>query len=342
MKYIKIIKFIFKINNNNIEKYDLNNCINENINDNDINTLYLLLEIKPSLASLIHQNIKLQNPDKLIQFTEGSPFLDDNNNNEYRYKKVNEIQEYAKSDELIILQNLNEIQIFLYDLYNKNYIIKERQKYTRICSDNFNGHLTPVNDYFRIINLVETKFIYEADNELLDKLEKIKLSFDKLLDKEQLTLSNKIIDEINFKFYIGKYQDQINYSLENLLINSGKYEIEGLIYNYSIGKNKINEGEESTFKVIVYYKISNMLSQDIISILPDNHKIAKIYYEEKQYYNLKEYITDEENKKKKFLIIYTFSNISKIINEINNEMRLMVLAIKNENQLLKNILIHFE
>ena len=325
----------YKISKNNIEKYDLNNCINENIND--LNTRYLLLEIKPSLASLIYQNIKLQNPDKITQFKEGSPFLDDNNNYEYRYKKVNEIQEYAKSEELIISQNLNEIQTFLYDLYNKNYIIKDKNKCARICLDSFNDQLTPVNDYFRIINLVDKKFIYEADIEFLNRLEKIKISFDKLLDKEQITLSNKIIDEINFKYYIEEYQDQINYSLEDLLINSGKDEIEGLIYNYSIGKNKINEREENTIKEIVYNKISNMLPQDIIAILPDDHKIAKTYYEEKQYYNLKEYIADEENKKKKISIIYTFSNISNIINDINNEMRFMVSSIKTENQ-LKNII----
>ena len=157
-----------------------------------------------------------------------------------------------------------------------NYIIKDKNKCARICLDSFNEQLTPVNDYFRIINLVDKKFIYEADIEFLNRLEKIKISFDKLLDKEQITLSNKIIDEINFKYYIGKYQDQINYSLEDLLINSGKDEIEGLIYNYSIGKNKINEKEENTIKEIVYNKISNMLPQDIIAILPDDHKLQKI------------------------------------------------------------------
>ena len=67
----------YKIKNNRISKYELNKCINDNIND--INSRYLLLEIKPSLASLIYQNIKIQNVEKKYDFNEGSPFVDDIN-----------------------------------------------------------------------------------------------------------------------------------------------------------------------------------------------------------------------------------------------------------------------
>ena len=115
----------YKILDDNIHNYDLNKCMIDNINDT--NNRYLLLEIKPSLSSLIYQNIKIQNPDKSSDFYEGSPFLDDNNN-EYKYKKVNEIQEDAKTNKLIILQNLNQIHPFLYDLYNMNHIIKDEKK----------------------------------------------------------------------------------------------------------------------------------------------------------------------------------------------------------------------
>ena len=55
----------YKIKTNRITRYDLNECINDNITDNN---RYLLLEIKPSLASLIYQNIKIQNPDKKTDF----------------------------------------------------------------------------------------------------------------------------------------------------------------------------------------------------------------------------------------------------------------------------------
>jgi len=110
---------IYKIKKDDLDKYDLNNCIKDNINDN--NSRYLLLEIKSNLAPLIIKNIIIQNPDKKdITPLNGSPFQDDNNN-EYKAKKVNEIQNYASQDDkIIILQNLNDIQPYLYDLYILN------------------------------------------------------------------------------------------------------------------------------------------------------------------------------------------------------------------------------
>ena len=131
-----------KIDNLKINEYNLNNCINDNIRD--INSRYLLLEIKPSLTSLIYQNIKLQNPFKNIVLYEGSPFVDDNNK-EYRFKIINKIQDDAKEDTLIIIENLNQIHPFLFDLYNMNYIMKDEKKFVRICLENFNEQLTLVN-----------------------------------------------------------------------------------------------------------------------------------------------------------------------------------------------------
>ena len=273
---------LYQIPNERIAKYDLNECINENIND--INNRYLLLEIRPSLASLIYQNIRIQNPDryKNSEFYEGSPFIDDNNN-EYKFKIINDIQDDAKTDKLIIFQNLNQIQPFLYDLYNMNYIIKDEQKFARICLDNFSEQLTPVNENFRIIILVDRKFIDEVDIAFLNRLEKMKITFDQLLDNDQIKLTNKIREEINFKYYIDRCQKQINYSLRDLLINCGTEEIEGLIYNYSINnKSNNNKIEEEKITESVYDKISNILPQDIICILPDNNIIKRKYYEKKK------------------------------------------------------------
>ena len=332
----------FPIPLGNITKYDLNKCINDNIND--VNNRYLLLEIKPSLSSLIHQNIRIQNPDKTTVFYEGSSFVEDNNN-EYRFKIVNEIQEYAKTDQLMILQNLNQIQPFLYDLYNMNYIIKDEQKFARICLDNFSEQLTLVNDAFRIIILVDRQFVNEVDIAFLNRLEKMKITFDQLLDNEQKLLSKAINEEINFEHQIGNYENKdekknenkINYSLKDLLINCGKEEIEGLIYNFSIvyrnSNNKIDDTKRNEIKEKVYYKISNILPQDIICILQDNNIIKETYNDKKKYYNLKQYLDDKENKKYKISIIYTFNNIASYISGIKNEMKFMISEIKSENQL---------
>ena len=113
-----------------INNYDLNKCINDNIRD--FNSRFLLLEVKQSLTTVIYQNIKLQNPFKDIIVYDGSPFADDNNE-EFRFKKLNQIQENLRDDKLIILENLNPIHPFLFDLYNMNYIIKDEKKFARIC-----------------------------------------------------------------------------------------------------------------------------------------------------------------------------------------------------------------
>ena len=49
-----------KINELKLNNYDLNACINDNINDINI-SLFILLEIKPYLITLICQKIKSQN-----------------------------------------------------------------------------------------------------------------------------------------------------------------------------------------------------------------------------------------------------------------------------------------
>ena len=326
----------YKIKDNNLYKYNINECINDNINS--INSRYLLLEIKPSLSSLIYQNIKIQNPQKKdkIKLYEGSPFADDNNT-EYRYKKVNEIQEDVKTDKIIILQNLNQIQPFLYDLYNMNYTIIDEQKYSRICLDNFNEQLTLVNNSFRIIILVDRKFLDEVDMAFLNRLEKMKITFDKLLNEKQKTLMENIIDEIQFKNSIE--QKNINYKLKDLLINNGKEEIEGLIYNTYLEEKKENNYyiDDNKIKKKIYSKIAKMLPQDIICILPDKSAIKGTYYKEKKYYNFEEYITDEDNKKYKISIIYTFTSIASVIEGPHNEMKFMISEIRSESQLKNTI-----
>ena len=95
-KIFNLIGSTYKIKEDHIDKYDLNRCINENINDN--NSRYLLLEIKSTLVPLINRIIEIQNPDKKsIELINGSPFSDDNNN-EYKIKKVGEIQNDAKEE----------------------------------------------------------------------------------------------------------------------------------------------------------------------------------------------------------------------------------------------------
>ena len=95
---------------------------------------------------------------KIVVPYDGSPFSEDCNK-EYRFNKIIEIQEDAKDDKLIILENLNQLHPFLYDLYNMNYQIIDDKRFARICLDNFNEQLTLVNKNFKIIILEDKKYI---------------------------------------------------------------------------------------------------------------------------------------------------------------------------------------
>ena len=333
-----------KILNEELNDYNINNCINDNIND--FGGRYLLLEITQSLTPLIIQNIKLENPskDENIVLYDGSPFPDDNND-EYRFKKIIKIHGEAKDNKLIIIENLNQIHPFLFDLYNMNYEIINDEKYARICLDSFKELKTKVNDNFRIIIIVDKSYADVCDLAFLNRLEKINLSFDKLLDKELNLTSRQIIEVLDLKRNIDRISE-INYSLKDLLINCRDQEIKALIYYYSkVSKINDDESEENEnrknkikdqIKKNVINKIYKILPQDIISILPEDNEIFK-KYESKNVYNFSDYIKNEENKKFKISIIYTFTNIANTVEELNADMNLMISEIRSESEFKRKI-----
>ena len=353
-----------KIDKYKINDYNLNDCIRDNINDS--NGRYLLMEIKKNLTPLIYQNIKIQNPLKDIIIYEGSPFGEDNNK-EYRYGIINQIQNDAKDPKIILIENLDQIHAFLFDLYNMNYQIIEDKKYARVCLDNFDEQLVEINSRFRIIILVENKFVKKCSLAFLNRLEKINVSFDKLLDKGLETLSKNLIEELNLIKRVEKYNfKETGFLLNDLLINCKDDEIQGLIYNlYNIFKesNKNNDKEEqkeekideNKIKEDVVNKIYKILPQDIIAILPKNNIIKKKYLESEKYNNFKDYINKGDYKKFKISIIYTFTGIGKVeglnfnISEIRSEkgfkIKIDELKNRNENNQAKQqdyICMHFE
>ena len=332
-----------KIDKLNINDYNLNNCINDNIKD--VKSRYLLLEIKPSLTPLIYQTIKLQNPLKDIVLYDGSPFVDDNNK-EYKFKIINKIQEDSKEDKLIIIENLNKIHPFLSDLYNMNYIIKDDKKLVRIFLDDFDEQLALVNESLRVIIFVDKNFVNKSDLVFLNRFEKMILSFDKLLDNELKKISQYLMNEINLSSIIRKYKN-INYSLGDLLINCSYEDIQTMIYYYIKVLKRQNEEdyedqEENKIdieklKEIVINKIYKILPQDIICILPENNIIKKYYNNNIIFYNFKDYINEYKNKKYKISIIYTFTSIDNMIEGLNQKMRFLVAEIRSEDG-LKNLI----
>ena len=342
----------YQIKKDDLVKYDLNRCINNNINDN--NSRYLLLEIRSNLTPLINQIIRVQNSDRKnnIDTLIGSPFSDDNNS-DYKAKKINEIQNCASQKyKLIILQNLDQILAYLYDLFNMNYKLIDDQRFVRICLDNFSEQLTPVSESFKIIVLVDKKFVNKIDMAFLNRLEKMQISFQDLLDKDKeknknLTKLIEIIDgEIKLKETIKIEKSKFNYDLKNLLVNCNEQEVGGLVYylylKYANEREDNQKEIEEIIKEIVYTKISNLLPQDIAVILPEGNPIKKKYFEKKKYYNFIQYKKDLDSNVQdlinyKISIIYTFSDIAGNIKDFNDDNIIMIENISTEGNLKAQI-----
>ena len=315
-----------KIDKSKLKDYNINDCITDNINDN--NSRYLLLEVKSYLSPLINQNIIIGYPFKKIIFYNGSTFIDDNNR-KYCSNIINQVKDDAKDDKLIIMKNLEQIHPFLYDLYNRNYTIKNGNKYVRIFLDNYNELLILINDNFRIIVLNDKNNIYKCESSFLYRFEKIIVPLGNLLDNKLKNMANNLIDDFNLKNVIRKCKN-INYSLEDLLINCNDEDIQGLTYYFS---QELKNNDEEYLRDKVINKIYKIIPQDIIYILPNNNIIKEKYIKSKKIYNFKEYIKEEENLKYKISIIYTFTSIATNIESINKEMSFMASEIKREDEL---------
>ena len=313
-----------KIEKSKLMNYNLIKCINDNIRDT--NGRCLLLQIKSSLKNILYEIIKLMNPFLEIFFYYESPFIDDNNI-EYKFKKTNEIIDNWKNGKLIMIENMNLIQPLLYDLYNMNNEMHVDGKYAEIYFDTFNEQ---VNERFKNIFFVDEKFMNNAEIPLLNKFEKYQISFDKILKEELNIICKKLKNKMDLKNLLKKY-DKMNYELKDILINCKNEEIQKLVYYYSIKlKEPTNEKKinEELLIEIMLNKITNIFPQDIIAILPDNNIIKKKYLS-KRFYSFKDY--EEEIKKYKISIIYTFSDIINIIDGINNPNSIMISEIRSEN-----------
>ena len=339
-----------KIENSDFEKPEIEGVkeykILKNIVDNinDLNSRFILLEIKPSLAPLIFQNIakEVKRPKEDIKFYEGSPFANDNDT-EYRFKMINIVQESAAQGYLLVLQNLDQIYAFLYDLFNLNYIQNNGKNYARICHGNNSEQLVLIHPSFKCIIMVDKKFIDNVDPPFLNRFEKIIISFEQLLNPEQKKLYDEVRqNDLNLTEIMQKIDNsrKINYNLKNLLIGCKKQDIQGLIYYLSDNNNEqdtlkeINENNNNNnLKIKISEKIAKLIPQDIIINLPDNNLLKKIYFEQKHYYNLSDYLKEIDTNKYKISIIYTFSSSDVAIEGIELSSSQMISEIQSEKKL---------
>ena len=338
-----------KIQSYKIDKtgnYDIIKCINDNIKDE--NSRYLLLIIKSSDSSLIYQDTKKKStePDK-ISLEEGSPFINDKDT-EYQYRVLNNIQDYARKEggHILFLEKLDHIYPSLYDVLNMNYLIKDGKSYARICHGNYSDQLALIDKKFRIIIMVDEKFIDKEESPFLNRFEKMKVSIDELLTDIKQNLTKKLLnDEFDFESKIKKIEskNKLNYDLRDLLIGCKEGDIKGLVFDYNEDIEEPDNKKEESIKAHVIKKTVKLIPQDIIVNLDDNDDdkdgdiIRTEYFKYKKCYNINEYIKNKDLKYK-ISIIYTFNNIADnipILDEYGES--IFITDIKSEKELKKNI-----
>ena len=207
-------------------------CIRENILDST--SRYLLIVTKCSVSQFLIKLI-LDDLDKKYDFYYGSNFEQDTLKDNYSAKILNKVQVTMSTDKVMIMKYLSKVFPSLYDLFNQSFRKIGESDYARIALGDSNTQNYFVNKYLRIILLLDKKEIDEQDPPLLNRFEKHVISFENLLNENQVKLAKQILDVLN------KMLDKKNSKLKNDFLNCAQEEIEGMIYYFSrINKKKEN------------------------------------------------------------------------------------------------------
>ena len=269
----------------------------------------------------------------------GSMFSDDIQKEEYTTKILSKIKMNMEKDTILILKDFESIYPSLYDLFNQNLVKVKGKKYARIALGNRTNSFSEVNKKFRCIIIVDQDKIPEQEIPFLNRFEKYNISFQYLMNDEQILIANKLYENcLKMITYDENKIKLINYDINNLLINCDEEEILGFVYMETQGKKEINDKEYEIIENNFISKLGIILPQDIILILLLNEKDWDDNADNKRFYNklLDYYNKNIHNNIKSFLsnyeitgnqgnkiIIYTFTNI--------------IESIKNENILGYNI-----
>ena len=166
---IKIFKKLFKKyvpNINEINEYDVMNCIKNNIQDST--SRYLLIITKSSISHFLITLI-LNNLKKNHTFYYGSNFEEDNSLSYYSAKILNKIQVTMSEDKVMVLKNLTSMYPSLYDLFNQNFRKVGNSNYTRIALGDSNTQNYYVNNTFRCVILFDKNEIEDQDLTFINK-----------------------------------------------------------------------------------------------------------------------------------------------------------------------------
>ena len=316
------LKSFNSMNFDDIKTMDL---VKDNILSKDSRFLLLISEksMFDFLINIIKQELEKINKsssnssdNKQINYVNyiGSPFKGDRINVSYQTEMIVNIEKSVADGKVIILSNLDQIYSIFYDLFNQNYIIKNEKKYCRISHGANIQKLAFVNEDTKFIILVDKNDLRKQKLPFLSRFEKHIITFDALLNEENKKTSQKINDLLK-KLVSVK---DINYNLDNILVNTNEDIINGYVYLY---KDK----ENNSYQDIIKEKIIPIIPQDIIFTLPsselskEDKDFIKNAYLKNRPKSLGEYLKDYKKEKEKLLIVYTFSKIGEAIKLPENE-----------------------
>ena len=343
-------------------KFSTMELIKNNIKNNE--SRYLLLITKSNLSQyLVRQMIKSDQEEREIIYYLGSLFEEDIYNEAYSAKAITQIKYYLEEPIILVLKNLSTTYASLYDLFNQRFNYYLGKKYAEISMRDVTSP-SLVNDSLKIIILIDQKALEHQDPPFINRFQKHIISFDDLLNKEELEIANKFCEIKN----IFQKINGIKCNPENQLINFYKEEINGLVFYFKF-ENSNQKIEYEDYENFLFSKLAKTFSQDLIMFLNVyqigyRKLVEKInnYYRNSIHSNLHNYLINVEESKN---IIYTFTSIlrnnfkfelinnkfGKIIgNDINN---IIVKNIKSERTLEKTLddfyynnqivcMIHFE
>ena len=299
---IKIFKEIFcKIQNNYVEdinKYDIFNCIKNNLESG--NDRYLLLITNKTKNEILIELI-LKKLKKEYKFIQGSKLSEDQSE-DYVLDKSQSIISYIEKGEIVILKDLDIIYPKFYDLFDQNFKKYSNIKYSSISSVSKVNESYKVDDNFRCIVLLEQSEIDEYHPSFLNRFEKHIISFKYLLTESQNNLAKDIYREIKD---LTSFTE--NKKIIPLLVNINLEEIRCLLLNISsYSDNDIDKHIFEIYKLLIpTFTQENILnavfSQQIKFIKKED--LVKIY-EENTHTNIFKFLENARNNR---LMIYTFS-----------------------------------
>ena len=337
LKYYQLENDKNDLKNNIDNNYDMIRCISENLFDKDSRYLLLITRnnLDLDLINFLIDEIKQSNSEKYkndkfeTKYLIGSTFVNDNKE-VYREDILGTIRNEMKTNNLLILKNLESIYTSLYDLLNQDFMKIDNKYYTRISFGLWKP-LSHINQNFKIIVIINEKNVCYEDPPFLNRFEKHIFNLENLLNKEEKKLAKEIYDIV---MRIVKFE-KCKMDLNKHLVNFNLEELEALVYKFSKQKQYFKKNLDIIYeilKIIVPTFTQEIIASIFVSGFKEEKKdiTDKIFdiYTEYHPCNLSDFVNNKMVHQKN--VVYTYSSITDDLVIYNNK--------KNENVINENVI----